>query len=410
MTDKTILVIGTYDTKDDELDFLAGVIRAQGGRVLTMDVSVLGDPSQPTDLSKHQVAQEGGGTIQTAIDSGDENLAMQIMAKGASQLAARLHREGRFDGMIALGGTMGTDLALDVASALPLGVPKYIVSTVAFSPLIPAERLAADTQMILWAGGLYGLNSVCKASLSQAAGAVLGAARAVQGPNPDKPLIGMTSLGTSALKYVVPLKPALEARGFEVAVFHATGMGGRAFENLAGQGAFACVFDFCTQELGNHVNGSNISAGADRLTNAGASGTPQIVAPGCYDLVDVVGWQPIEGKWDQHLKHEHNRLLTSIVLEAAETKRVARAHCDQLAKAKGPVAMILPDLGLGEWDREGADLHNPQGLAAFLAELQAQLPETVDAHRIPHHINDAAFAEKALEIFDGWRANGTIKV
>ena len=408
MTNKTILVIGTYDTKDDELGFLADVIRAQGGLVVTMDVSVLGDPSKPTECSKHDVAQEGGSSIEAAIASGNENHAMQIMAKGAALLTARLFAEGRFDGMIVLGGTMGTDLALDVCSALPLGVPKYIVSTVSFSPLIPAERLAADTQMILWAGGLYGLNSVCKASLSQAAGAVLGAARAVQMPDPDKPLIGMMSLGTSALKYVIPLKPALEARGFEVAVFHATGMGGRAFESLAGQGAFACVFDLCTQELGNHVNGSNISAGADRLTNAGLNGTPQIVAPGCYDLVDIVGWKPLPDKWSDHMKHEHNRLLTSIVLDDDERKSVARAHSEQLAKATGPVAMLLPEHGLGEWDRAGADLHNQAGLDAFLLELVNTLPSNVVAHRIDCHINDAAFADKALEVFDGWRASGLV--
>ena len=408
MTNKTILVIGTYDTKDDELGFLADVIYSQGGQVIMMDVSVLGDPSKPTDYSKHDVAQEGGSSIEAAIASGNENHAMQIMAKGAALLTARLFTDGRFDGMIVLGGTMATDLALDVCSALPLGVPKYIVSTVSFSPLIPAERLAPDTQMILWAGGLYGLNSVCKASLSQAAGAVLGAARAVQMPDPDKPLIGMTSLGTSALKYVIPLKPALEARGFEVAVFHATGMGGRAFESLAGQGAFACVFDLCTQELGNHVNGSNISAGADRLTNAGLNGTPQIVAPGCYDLVDIVGWKPLPEKWLDHMKHEHNRLLTSIVLDVDERKLVARAHSEQLAKATGPVAMLLPEHGLGEWDRAGADLHNQAGLDAFLLELENTLPSNVVAHGIDCHINDAAFADKALEVFDGWRASGLV--
>jgi len=408
MTNKTILVIGTYDTKDDELGFLADVIHAQGGQVIMMDVSVLGDPSKPTDYSKHDVAQEGGSSIEVAIASGNENHAMQIMAKGAALLTARLFTDGRFDGMIVLGGTMATDLALDVCSALPLGVPKYIVSTVSFSPLIPTERLAPDTQMILWAGGLYGLNSVCKASLSQAAGAVLGAARAVQMPDPDKPLIGMTSLGTSALKYVIPLKPALEARGFEVAVFHATGMGGRAFESLAGQGAFACVFDLCTQELGNHVNGSNISAGADRLTNAGLNGTPQIVAPGCYDLVDIVGWKPLPDKWSDHMKHEHNRLLTSIILDDDERKSVARAHSEQLAKAMGPVAMLLPEHGLGEWDRAGADLHNQAGLDAFLLELENTLPSNVVAHRIDCHINDAAFADKALEVFDGWRASGLV--
>jgi uncharacterized protein (UPF0261 family) len=276
--------------------------------------------------------------------------------------------------------------------------------------LIPAERLAADTQMILWAGGLYGLNAVCKASLSQAAGAVLGAARAVLILEPDKPLIGMMSLGTSALKYVIPLKPALEARGFEVAVFHATGMGGRAFESLAGQGTFACVFDFCTQELGNHIHGSNISAGADRLTNAGVRGTPQIVAPGCYDLVDVVGWQPVADRWNHHLKHEHNRLLTSIVLKTAERKAVARAHSEQLAKAKGPVAMIMPKLGLGEWDREGADLHNKEGLDAFFNELEDTLPSNVEKHHVACHINDAEFADKALEILDGWCADGIVKI
>ena len=409
MTDKTILVVGTYDTKDAELGFLAGCILDQGGRVETMDVSVLGDPSRPTDYSKHDVAEEGGSSIQAAIDSGDENHAMQIMAKGASLLVARLYAEGHFDGLIVLGGTMGTDLALDVCAALPLGVPKYIVSTVSFSPLIPAERLPADVQMILWAGGLYGLNSVCKASLSQAAGAVLGAAAAVQAPKTKKPLIGMMSLGTSALKYVVPLKPALEARGFEVAVFHATGMGGRAFESLARQGAFVCTFDFCTQELGNHIHGSEISAGEDRLTNAGKSGTPQIVAPGCYDLVDIVGWKDPPAKWRDHPRHAHNRLLTSIVLNTDERRTVARAHSRRLAGATAPVAMILPLLGLGEWDREGADLYDKAGLDAFIEEMRSSLPANVVRHDIDCHINDPAFAEKALDIFDAWCADGTVK-
>ncbi|NNK15415.1 MAG: Tm-1-like ATP-binding domain-containing protein [Sulfitobacter sp.] len=409
MSDKTILVIGTYDTKDDELTYMSDVIRQQGGKIVTMDVSVLGDPSRPTDYSKHEVAEEGGSTIRAAIDAGDENHAMQIMAKGAALLTARLYSESVFDGIVVLGGTMGTDLALDVCAALPLGVPKYIVSTVSFSPLIPAERLAADTQMILWAGGLYGLNSVCKASLSQAAGAVLGAARAVQAPDRDKPLIGMTSLGKTALRYMVSLKPALEERGFEVAVFHATGMGGRAFESLAAQGAFACVFDFCTQELGNHIHGSNISAGADRLTNAGKAGIPQLVAPGCYDLVDIVGWKEIPEKWSDHLSHAHNRLLTSVVLNHDERRRVARAHAAQLAQATGPTALLLPQDGLGEWDREGADLHDSAGLTAFYDEMQTVCPDNVEQVRIDGHINDPVFAETALDIFDRWCAEGIVK-
>lgn len=406
---KTILVIGTYDTKGDELSYLATCIQGQGGDVLSMDVSVLGDPAQPTDYSKHAVAQEGGSSIKAGIESGDENLAMQIMARGAAALVMRLYREGKIDGVIALGGSMGTDLALDVCAALPVGVPKYVVSTVSFSAMLPPERMAPDIQMILWAGGLYGLNSVCKASLSQAAGAVLGAAKAVEKPRFDKPLIGMTSFGKTVLRYMVHLKPALEERGFEVAVFHATGMGGRAFEGLAAEGAFACVMDFAPQEVVNHLFGSGISAGADRMTNAGAKGIPQIVAPGCYDLVDFIAWQAPPDRLKDRPAHAHNRLLASAVIDAEERRDVAREICRKLSGAKGPTVFLLPVKGCNEWDREGAELHDTAGLAAFCEEMQKACPANVNLQRQECHINDEAFAKAALAVLDGWIADGTVK-
>ncbi len=404
---KVILVCGTYDTKDDELTYLAQVIRGQGGAVLTMDVSVLGDPALPTDVSKHDVAKAGGSSIKAAIASGDENHAMQIMANGAAAKALKLYQAGRIDGVIVLGGSMGTDLALDLCAALPVGVPKYIVSTVAFSPLLPPERIAADVQMILWAGGLYGLNSICKAALSQAAGAVLGAAKAVEPPMRTRPLIGMTSFGKTVLRYMVTLKPALEARGYEVAVFHATGMGGRAFESLAAEGAFAAVFDFAPQEVSNHLFGG-LSAGRDRMTNAGRVGIPQLVAPGCYDLVDIVGWQEVPEALKGRPLQAHNRLLTSAVLNVDERRQVAEALCDKLSTAIGPVALLLPTGGCNEWDRPGADLHDPEGLDAFLQAVRKNCPENVTLHELDAHINDAAFCAKALEIFDAWGADGVI--
>ncbi len=409
MTDeKTILVAGTFDTKDDELNYLCDVIRGQGGQVLTMDVSVLGEPTEPTDISKHDVAEAAGSSIAEAIAAGDENTAMQIMARGSAAKALALYREGRIDGVIVLGGTMGTDLALDLCSALPLGVPKYIVSTVSFSPLLPPDRLPADVQMILWAGGLYGLNSICKASLSQAAGAVLGAARAVERPRRDRPLIGMTSFGKTVLRYMVALKPALEERGFEVAVFHATGMGGRAFESLAAEGAFAAVMDFAPQEVSNHLFGG-LSAGADRMTGAGRAGIPQLVAPGCYDLVDFVGWQEVPAPLAGKETHAHNRLLTSAVLDAEERRQVARAICDKLATARAPVTLLLPLRGCNEWDREGAPLHDAAGLAAFCDEIRARCPDNVTLVELDAHINDAGFADSVLEIFDGWVRDGVLQ-
>lgn len=406
---KTILIVGTYDTKQDELTFIKECIRQGGGQVLCMDVSVLGEPQTPTDYSKQDVALAADTTIESIIETGDENTAMQLMATGASTLAAQLHGQSLFDGVIILGGSMGTDLALDVCAALPLGVPKYIVSTVSFSRMIPAERLAADTQMILWAGGLYGLNAICKASLSQAAGAVLGAARSAQVPDNHKPIIGMTSLGTSALTYMVDLKPALEARGFEVAIFHATGMGGRAFESLAAQGAFACVFDFCTQELGNDVHGSSITAGPTRLTGAGLAGIPQLVAPGCTDLVDVVSSEPLASRWKDHVTHVHNRLITSVVLNNDERRDVANAVNQQLAKATAKTTLLLPLAGCGEWDREGAPLHDALGYAAFCEQIRAHCPSNVELVEIDAHINDSAFADKALAVFDAWCADGIVK-
>ena len=406
---KTILVVGTYDTKSDELMYLAERITSQGGTAMTMDVSVLGDPVEPTHVSKHAVAEAAGSSIQAAIDSGDENTAMQIMAQGASALTSKLHADGKIDGMIAMGGTMGTDLALDCARSLPLGVPKYIISTVAFSPIIPADRLSADIQMILWAGGLYGLNSFCKSSLSQAAGAVLGAARAVEPPVADRPVIGMTSLGSSCLSYMKLLKPALEDRGFEVAIFHATGMGGMAYENIAANGGFACVMDFALPELGNLMVGSVINAGADRMLNAGRAGIPQIVAPGCLDLIDYAGWQDIPERFQDRPFHEHNRLIKSSGLNAEERRETAREIAKRLLPSSSPTHVILPNQGVEEWDKEGEPAHDPEGLAAFCDEMRKVIQAPIGFSEIDAHINDQAFADKALEILDGWVADGTVK-
>lgn len=409
MTDKTILVVGTYDTKNDELEYMVERIQSLGGGALSMDISVLGDPDKPTDYSKHDVAEAGGSSIQAAIDSGDENTAMQIMAKGASTLARTLFEQGKFDGVVVLGGTMGTDAALDICQALPLGVPKYVVSTVSFSPLIEPQRLSADIQMILWAGGLYGLNSICKSSLSQAAGAVLGAARAVEPPLNDRPIVGMTSLGSSCLKYMKKLKPELEKRGYEVAIFHATGMGGMAYESIARENGFACVMDFALPELGNLLAGSVVNGGSDRMLNAGRAGIPQIVAPGCLDLIDFAGWQEIPQRYQDRPFHAHNRLIKSSGLNAEERRETAREIAMRLKASDAPAHVILPNGGIEEWDRPGGEAHDPEAFAAFCDEMRSQMTDPIQFSELDCHINDQAFADKALEIFDAWVTDGTIK-
>jgi uncharacterized protein (UPF0261 family) len=405
---KTILVIGTFDTKADELAYLIDRIKRQGGQVLAMDVSVLGEAKIPVGVTKHEVAAAAGQTIDGLIALGEEGEAFALMSAGAARLASRLYKEGRFHGMIALGGTMGTDLALDCAQALPIGVPKYIVSTVAGSPLIAAERMAADVQFILWAGGLYGLNPLCKSSLSQAAGAVLGAAQSVEPPSFDRPLIGMTSLGSSCLKYMKRLHPELTKRGYDIAVFHTTGMGGMAFERLADEGTFACVMDFSLQELVNMLHGSLVSAGADRLTGAGRSGTPQLVAPGAADILDLAGWQPIPARFQDRPFHEHNRLIKSIGFNADERRDLAHAIADRLAGAKGPTHFFLPKGGIEEWDRPGEAAHDPEGLAAFTDEAERAMTGRVEMTVLDCHINDAAFCDAVLAKLDAWVTAGIV--
>ena len=407
---KTILVIGTYDTKNDELTYLSDCIKGQNGKVLTMDVSVLGDAQAICNYSKHDIAAAASSTIDEVIKSGDENTAMQIMANGATLTTQKLYNKNEIHGVIILGGTMGTDLALDVCQSLPMGFPKYIVSTVSFSPLIAPDRLSPDIQMILWAGGLYGLNSVCKSSLSQAAGAVLGAAQTVEKQENNLPVIGMTSLGSSCLSYMKLLKPELENRGFEVAIFHATGMGGMAFERIAGEGGFACVMDFALCEIGNLLAGSVVNSGNDRMLNAGISKTPQIIAPGCIDLIDFAGWQDIPSQYSDRPFHEHNRLIKSSALNNEERRETAREIFKRMEKSASPTSFIMPTLGIEEWDKPGEPAHDPEGFNSFLDEIRKINKINVVYNEVESHINDQLFADKALEILDDWIKTKTIKV
>lgn len=404
----TILLIGTCDTKADEILFIKSCIEGQGAHAVIMDVGVLGKPHFTPDYSNDDVATAADTTLTNICAMGDENAAMTCVAGGAVVLTKHLYQSGKIQGMIALGGSMGTDLALDVAGSLPIGVPKFVVSTISFSHLLPPDRIPADVMMILWSGGLYGLNSICKAILSQAAGAVVGAARAAVKPTHDRPKIGMTSLGKSCLKYMVALKPAVEARGYELVVFHSTGMGGRAFADLAGQGAFVAVLDLCLQELSNDLGGSNVVSGKSRLESAGLAGIPQIVAPGAVDMVDFPAWADLPLRFAHRPFHAHNRLIASVTTPPEERRQLARLIGAKLALATAPVTFIMPLKGVEEWDRPGEALHDPEGLSALTQELRTAVIAPARLVELDAHINDAAFSDAVLQVLDDWIEQGVV--
>jgi uncharacterized protein (UPF0261 family) len=405
---KRILIVGTGDTKSPEMLCIKKSVEESSCVPMTMDVGVIGDPEFTVDITRHDVCGAVEKTIDDLIALGSENDAMTLMAEGASKLTLDLYNKNELDGVIILGGTMGTDLALDVANVLPLGVPKLVLSTVSFSHMIPPHRLAPDLTMMLWAGGLYGLNSICESTLRQAAGAVCGAAKLSAVRSSDKPVVGITSFGKSCLKYMVDLVPALEARGFEAAVFHATGMGGRAFEALASQGKFAAVMDFAIQEVTNDYFGSVVTAGPDRLTNAGKRGIPQIVAPGALDLVDVPGWKEFPEKLRGREFHSHNRILSATVTTAEERALLAGIICDRLSQAKGPTKFILPTQGIHEWDRVGGELRDDAAIASMNESFRKNIRSPAELVEIDAHINDRAFSDLALKEFDLWLETGVV--
>ncbi len=408
LTSRTVLLIGTADTKAQELLFIKDRIVAAGANAIIMDVGILGTPSLGAEIPNSRVATAAGTTLEAIVSLRDENEAMTIMASGAVRIARELHATGTVHGVLAIGGTMGTDLALEVTAALPVGLPKLIVSTIAYSPLIPPDRLAPDLMMVLWSGGLHGLNSHCKAILSQAAGAIVGACGSMASPAPRRPLIAVSSLGQSSLSYMLSLIPALEARGFEPVVFHCIGMGGRALEWLAAEGRFVAVFDLALQELANEAHGSVASSGAHRMETAGALGIPQICAPGGTGMIDLQSWRPVPSRYADRAYHSHNRLLSSVPMSRAERRATARLIAAKLAHSRGPTALLLPLKGLQAADRPGEWLYDPAGLAIFFDELRRNLPPSVELVELDCHINDPQFVVAALAVFDRWSSQGRV--
>lgn len=404
----SILVIGTADTKAGELTFIRDEIRAQGHECLIMDVGVLNECPLPVDVTREEVAIRGGSSLTDVISLDHENSAMQVMAAGASAISREFVEQGRVQSVLVIGGTMGTDLGLDVTAALPFGVGKVILSTVAFSPIIPAERVPSDLMMILWAGGLWGRNIISDTVMRQAAGAAIGAAvGSTRSPGQRRPIVGVSSLGTSALGYIPRLWDELDARGYDVVLFHAVGPGGRSLENMAARGELAAVLDLCLLELSNHRLGSIVHSGPSRMEAAGQNGIPQIIAPGGIDAVDFCSWAPMSADRAATF-HAHNRLVGSSATTPAEKVQVAAAIADKVNAAVSPTCLIVPAGGLSEWSRPGQPLHDDEGMRAFVAEIGRMVAPRVDYRQLDAHINDADFVEAVLAKFDEWVEDGTI--
>ena len=395
---KTILIIATMDTKGQETLFVKQLIEERGLKTLVMDVGILGDPYFNPDIPAHRVAEAASTTLPQLIAMGDESRAMGEMSTGAEKIVSDLFQNGDFHGVMALGGTMGTALALRAFRILPVGVTKGLVSTVALSYFVTPQNVGTDLILFQLTADPWGLNRLVKRDLKKAA---LAMASAVQGDEEidekGAPLITMTTLGGSWLKYAPPVKERLEQEGYEVAVFHSPSMQGALMERLIDTGSVSGLLDLCPQEvLTEHCKGLISSPG--RMEAAAKKGIPQVVGPGG---IGFFPWGPLDeipGRFKGRVMKPHNEIASGIQASVEEMVDVAKIMAQKLNRSHGPVTAVIPERGFFVYDSPGQPFYYPDGRKAFIETLQANLRPEIEFIRMDCHINDPEYAEKVTDI------------
>lgn len=395
---KTILLIGTLDTKGDEYFYVRDLIERRGHQVLMMDAGVYGAPasSRPApEVSASEVAQAGGGNLQELRQRGDRNEALRVMTQGCVALAREWFAQGRFDGVLGLGGSGGTTLATAVMRELPIGVPKVMVSTLA-SGDVAAYVGAADIAMLHSVVDIAGLNRVSRRVLGNAVGAVCGMVEQnsteASVADGDRPLVAATMFGVTT-PCVTRVRERLAAAGYEVLVFHATGNGGRAMESLIASGLIAGVADVTTTEWCDELVGGLFGAGPHRLEAAGRAGVPQVVSCGALDMVNFRGPETVPARFQERHFHAHNANATLMRTTPAECAELGRILAEKLNAATGSTTLLLPLRGVSAMDREGAPFHDPDADVALFDALRRHVRAPVELLELDLHINDPAFAD-----------------
>jgi uncharacterized protein (UPF0261 family) len=395
----TVLLIGTLDTKGDELAFLRARLLDAGVDVLVADAGTVGEPhGLSPDVTREELAAEVGADLASLTDRG---VAVGTMADAAAALARRLFSEGRVDGVLGAGGSGNTAIATAAMRALPVGVPKLMVSTMAAGDT--ADYVGGvDVTMMASVTDVAGLNSISARILANAAAAMAGmvGAPAVE-LGETKPLIGATMFGVTT-PCVTRAREALEARGYEVLVFHATGTGGRAMEALVDAGFLAGVLDATTTELCDDLVGGVLSAGPDRLEAAGRAGLPQVVSLGALDMVNFGSRDSVPPQFSERNLYVHNPSVTLMRTTREECAELGRRIAAKLSAATGPVALFVPLGGVSMIDAPGQPFHDPDADAALFEALRGGVGANVELIELDMNVNDDAFADAMVEKLDSY--------
>lgn len=399
----TIYLFATLDTKGIEAGFLRDCLVAAGLEVQLVDVGSLGEPVVPPDVPREAVFDAAGRSLAEIAATGDRGAAVTAAAAGAAELVRRWHSQGLVSGVIAVGGSAGTTIGTSAMRALPLGVPKVMVSTLA-SGQVRHWVQDKDVAMFNSVVDISGLNRISRPILTNAALAMAGMVRGVGGlqtaqahaaaASSDRPLVAATMFGvtTPAVEHA---RKILEQAGFEVLVFHATGNGGQAMESLIDEGLIAGVLDLTTTELADELVGGILTAGPDRLTAAARRGIPQVVSVGATDMVNFGPRDTVPARFADRRFHQHNASVTLMRTTPQENAELGRIIAQKVSASSGPVTVMLPLQGVSAIDRAGQSFDDPAARAALFDGVRQHLASQAKLVEMDHHINDEAFAAAA---------------
>jgi uncharacterized protein (UPF0261 family) len=387
----SVVIIGTLDTKAEEIGFARDVIEAQDVDVHVVDASVMDDPGFEPDTGADTVAEAGGETLESLRQEADRGEAMDVMGRGAAAVAESLYADGVLEGVLGLGGSGNTSIATEAMRVLPVGVPKLMVSTMA-SGDVEAYVGTKDVMMMYSVADIEGLNQLSRRIISNAALAMVGMVTNEAAVEVDeKPTIGISMFGVTT-PCAQTAREYLEDQGYETIVFHATGTGGQAMENLVRQGMIDGVLDITTTEWADEHVGGVLNAGPERLDAPGAVGAPHVVSVGALDMVNFGPPDSVPDAFADRQFHEHNPQVTLMRTTPDETAEIGEIIAEKLNDASGPVAMYLPLAGVSMIDVAGEDFYDPAADEALFEAIREHLDPDVDLVEMETDINDDDFA------------------
>lgn len=392
---KTIAVIGALDTKGPEFAFVKAEIERRGHRALVVNTAVVGAPTFEPDISAERVAEAGGASLPALRAQADRGAAMEVMTRGVARVVKDLYDEGKIDGVLGMGGSAGTIIGTSAMRALPVGVPKVMVSTLASGDVKPYVG-TKDVVMIHSVVDVAGVNRVSARIYANAVGAMVGMVETSTPQIASRPVIAASMFGNTT-PVVTRCRETFEKRGFEVLIFHAVGTGGQTMEDLIRAGYVNGVADITTTEWADELVGGVLTAGPERLDAAAEKGVPQVIAPGCLDMVNFWARETVPAQFEGRRFYPWNPNVTLMRTTPEENAELGRILAEKASQSSGPVAFFLPLKGVSMLDAPGKEFWWPEADQALFDAIKRHRRPDIPVHELDHNINDEPFADAVAE-------------